>query len=98
MAPQNGSSEHVGNYFSDRYFVSLATIFLALILKKGPFYLQDKKCLKNQRSRTYSTDKKKTRNELRKRKLLTNEVGIKFLFIVRQLAVPLIWHNSSHTY
>lgn len=90
MAPQNGSSEHVGNYFSDRYFVSLATIFLALILKKGPFYLQDKKCLKNQRSRTYSTDKKKTRNELRKRKLLTNEVGIKFLFIVRQLAVPLI--------
>ena len=98
MAPQNGSSEHVGNYFSDRYFVSIATIFLALILKKGPFYLQDKKCLKNQRSRTYSTDKKKTKNELRKRKLLTTEVGIKFLFIVRQLAVPLIWHNSSHTY
>lgn len=59
MAAQNGSSEHVGNYFSDRYFVSIATIFLALILKKGPFYLQDKKCLKNQRSRTYSTDKKK---------------------------------------
>ena len=98
MAPQNGSSEHVGNYFSDRYFVSIVTIFLALILKKGPFYLQDKKCLKNQRSRTYSTDKKKTKNELRKRKLLTTEVGIKFLFIVRQLAVPLIWHNSSHTY
>ena len=98
MAPQNGSSEHVGNYFSDRYFVSIATIFLALILKKGPFYLQDKKCLKNQRSRTYSTDKKKTKNELRKRKLLTTEVGIKFLVIVRQLAVPLIWHNSSHTY
>lgn len=91
MAPQNGSSEHVGNYFSDRYFVSIAIIFLALILKKGPFYLQDKKCLKNQRSHTYSTDKKnKTKNELRKRKLLTTEVGIKFLFIVRQLAVPLI--------
>lgn len=92
MAAQNGSSEHVGNYFSDRYFVSIATIFLALILKKGPFYLQDKKCLKNQRSRTYNTDKKKkkTKNELRKRKLLTTEVGIKFLFIVRQLAVPLI--------
>ena len=90
MAPQNGLSEHVGNYFSDRYFVSIAIIFLALILKKGPFYLQDKKCLKNQRSRTYSTDKKKTKNELRKRKLLTTEVGIKFLFIVRKLAVPLI--------
>ena len=58
MAAQNGSSEHVGNYFSDRYFVSIAIIFLALILKKGPFYLQDKKCLKNQRSHTYSTDKK----------------------------------------
>ena len=42
MAPQNGSSEHVGNYFSDRYFVSIAIIFLALILKKGPFYLQEK--------------------------------------------------------
>ena len=65
MAAQNGSSEHVGNYFSDRYFVSIATIFLALILKKGPFYLQDKKCLKNQRSRTYSTDKKKKKNKKR---------------------------------